>query len=898
MARVGEWLRGAVHELLWTRRLIDLLGASAVSSTRVFSCFFLGLALGAAVTPRLVHRLRRPWRAAALAEAGVAVLALPALFLPQWSGWIWPALGSERLIGWVGALVKLILSAAVVLPPAFCMGLVLPLMAAAVLRERHELRQHGIWLYAVNTLGGVLGLAFVTLVTLHRFGADGSMVFAIAVNLVVAAGCFVLDAAYDPEALAGKELSAKLPLAGRMPWPALVIAFASGMGILAFEVMALQLLGLSALLSFYAPMAVLSVVVLLLGTAALLVPLLLRRAGGPRRLLWEALLGTSVSMVVTPLWFFQLVQWVPLVPRATLTMFLATLASGLDRAMGPTMLLAGLVFPAVLAWLGEEGGDRYGRQWGWLLATNGVGGLLGTELAYGVIMPAVGVHCGIGSVAIFYGVVSLAWALLRDPEKAGTATAAGGRRQRNEDWPDARARAGHCLSRFASRVRVVLERREIHRVGCRYRSGRGSHLRTTLAIAPRESSGDYRPRRTNGPRGGRGRGGLGSHGLANCHVQPICAGRHGVPLRPGSSGTPAAGHAPQSAASGLCRTGNGDHSRGGAGTPRRGVAHSRRVVPVGGPGGGSLLSPVQSRHYAQRAVHHRSGRRPDLSRRIARQLSTSWSATCFYRGLRAKPGFMASSISAPYTTRCGREVLFCQWLAMYQLTPEHFDAIGATFGQVFPRAYLFRKHVRLPLSGAWPSWAFGTASLDWSTIRARCDAIRRSNEVLDPSVRHAEGVAMLYLGVIESSSWAGKATNTLSNMHVELAAGRNRVTGRPAAKYLDGEKWLRFADERGLRYLRRERVPGGAGQAGLAGAATGILGGRTLLLWPYIAGRPGRAANRSRGNPAEFPAGDAWRRRGGLVAVAGRRDAHSLRLPEVRHDRRDAASCHAGNPAL
>ncbi len=58
---IGQRLRRAAHELLWTRRLIDLLGASAASSTRVFSCFFLGLALGAAVTPLLLRRVRRPW---------------------------------------------------------------------------------------------------------------------------------------------------------------------------------------------------------------------------------------------------------------------------------------------------------------------------------------------------------------------------------------------------------------------------------------------------------------------------------------------------------------------------------------------------------------------------------------------------------------------------------------------------------------------------------------------------------------------------------------------------------------------------------------------------------------------------------------------------------------------
>src|SRR5260370_23355099 len=93
------------HELLWTRRLIDLLGASTESTSRVFGFFFLGLALGSAVAARRINHLVRPWRAVALAEMGIAVFALPMLFLPRCSDWIWPALGMEHLTHWPGMLV-------------------------------------------------------------------------------------------------------------------------------------------------------------------------------------------------------------------------------------------------------------------------------------------------------------------------------------------------------------------------------------------------------------------------------------------------------------------------------------------------------------------------------------------------------------------------------------------------------------------------------------------------------------------------------------------------------------------------------------------------------------------------------------------------------------------------
>lgn len=49
-----------MHQLLWTRRLVDLLGGSAESSTRVFGCFFLGLSLGAALAAFLASRVTSP----------------------------------------------------------------------------------------------------------------------------------------------------------------------------------------------------------------------------------------------------------------------------------------------------------------------------------------------------------------------------------------------------------------------------------------------------------------------------------------------------------------------------------------------------------------------------------------------------------------------------------------------------------------------------------------------------------------------------------------------------------------------------------------------------------------------------------------------------------------------
>src|SRR5512139_2570246 len=120
------------HQLLWTRRLADLLGATSLSSARVFASFFVGLALGAAVASLFVPRIRNPWRTVGLIELGIALLSLPMLLVNSWSASLLNAFGPERLLSWEGAWVKVFFSLALVMPPAFLVGMTLPVLTGSI----------------------------------------------------------------------------------------------------------------------------------------------------------------------------------------------------------------------------------------------------------------------------------------------------------------------------------------------------------------------------------------------------------------------------------------------------------------------------------------------------------------------------------------------------------------------------------------------------------------------------------------------------------------------------------------------------------------------------------------------------------------------------------------------
>jgi spermidine synthase len=96
---------------------------------------------------------------------------------------------------------------------------------------------------------------------------------------------------------------------------------------------------------------------------------------------------------------------------ASLTQYWLLLFATIAVAGGIALLFAGLVFPTVLSISSKR--DPAGKSIGKLLAINGVGGLLGSELANGVLMSNFGVYAGFVLVAFGFGVAAMGVCLVR-----------------------------------------------------------------------------------------------------------------------------------------------------------------------------------------------------------------------------------------------------------------------------------------------------------------------------------------------------------------------------------------------------------------------------------------------------------------------------------------------------
>lgn len=148
-------------EVVWTRLLSLMLGASTYTFSLILATFLTGLGLGSAAGAGLARALNRPqialgW-AQALQMAGIAWAAfMIAIVLPNWP--VNPSLSPGP---WFTLHIDVTRCLWVVLPSASLWGASFPLALAALAKRNEDTGRLAGRVYAANTFGAIIGsLAF------------------------------------------------------------------------------------------------------------------------------------------------------------------------------------------------------------------------------------------------------------------------------------------------------------------------------------------------------------------------------------------------------------------------------------------------------------------------------------------------------------------------------------------------------------------------------------------------------------------------------------------------------------------------------------------------------------------------------------------------------------------
>lgn len=193
LALAGIGVSGFVamlYEVAWTR----LLGLALGSSTHAYSLMLATFISGIAVGGWIIYRWKRPAHtltAFAWAELALAATLFASLWfydlLPWWFSRLADLLARRPAAYPLYELCQGLICFAVMFVPAACLGMTLPLVSRVATAELARSGRSVGRVFAVNTLGTVLGAVLSGLLFLPWLGLARTLVIGLALNLFVGA---------------------------------------------------------------------------------------------------------------------------------------------------------------------------------------------------------------------------------------------------------------------------------------------------------------------------------------------------------------------------------------------------------------------------------------------------------------------------------------------------------------------------------------------------------------------------------------------------------------------------------------------------------------------------------------------------------------------------------------
>ena len=173
-------------QVVWTRLLSVLFGATAYTFSIILSVFLIGLGVGSAAGAWLARSTQRPMLALTVCQTALAAsIGMTGWMISRWLPY-WPVDPTLALSSWAGFQVDLLRTLWTILPATVLWGATFPLALAALVsptRSSDRLAGHA---YAANTLGAIAGALAFTFVAVPGLGTQRSQQLIGAIALVAA----------------------------------------------------------------------------------------------------------------------------------------------------------------------------------------------------------------------------------------------------------------------------------------------------------------------------------------------------------------------------------------------------------------------------------------------------------------------------------------------------------------------------------------------------------------------------------------------------------------------------------------------------------------------------------------------------------------------------------------
>ena len=419
---------GLIYEVVWMRQLSLIFGVSVYAVSAVLTAYMAGLALGSYGFGHWIDRLasrRQVLHTFGLLEIGIG---LTALLLP-------PALSSVTgLYIWIArhlslsfytlSLIRFALSFLVLIVPTTLMGATLPVLSRFMVRGEGQLGLDVGGLYAINTLGSMLGASATGLLLMRLLGVAHTTWLAVAINLLVGTAAWGVARGVlleEGERRGKREEEGERREREYPSWVVrlMLIGFGlSGFASLGYEVLWSRILTIHSFNAVYSFSIVLTTFLAGLALGSWLSARRVDRSEGLASAFGLLELGIGLSAILS-LWVFAKLPTIsmricemlgPEVNPLKAIAFEFTLS--LATIFIPTLLI-GAVFPVVSKVCARS--SRVGRAIGNIYAINTLGTILGSFAAGFMLIPLLGLQRSVILLA-FLNLLIGAAALLSDPQ--------------------------------------------------------------------------------------------------------------------------------------------------------------------------------------------------------------------------------------------------------------------------------------------------------------------------------------------------------------------------------------------------------------------------------------------------------------------------------------------------
>jgi spermidine synthase len=400
---------GLVYELVWVRMLILTFGSTQFAVTTVLTTFMAGLAIGSLLFGRMIDRYEHPLRVYGILEmvlGGYCIVtplifsAIQSIYLSLFSG------GGVQYAAFNP--IQFLLAFGGIILPSILMGGTLPVLTKYFTLKREEIGFKVGILYAINTLGSVVGCLATGLFLLYLLGVTSTIYLAGVVDIVIGAVIITLSrrsmpsrrqAASTlqpeevvPEINGGGEVAALItPATSRI----VIAVFAvSGFAALAYEVLWTRIFSLIIGSSIYAFTIMLATFLFGIGVGSIVFAPFIDKRKKP--LLWFAVLELIIgiaALLAVPL--YKKLPFIFLSLHSTFSqhfwLFLIAQFLLCAAVMVVPTLCMGAIFPTVSR-IYTRGLDSIGQKIGNIYFFNTAGAIAGAFVGGFIMIPTIGVQ--------------------------------------------------------------------------------------------------------------------------------------------------------------------------------------------------------------------------------------------------------------------------------------------------------------------------------------------------------------------------------------------------------------------------------------------------------------------------------------------------------------------------